>query len=111
VRGVDSGGVMRTLLERRLVKIVGRKDEPGRPLLYATTPEFLEVFGLESLRAMPTLRDLESLRAEEEARRAGDRQLELDALDALAETLSEAPQGDEADYTSSASTPVDDDGV
>ena len=121
VRGVDSGGVMRTLLERRLVKIVGRKDEPGRPLLYATTPEFLEVFGLESLRAMPTLRDLESLRAEEEARRAGDRQLELDALDALAETLSEAPQSDEAqsdeaqsdeaDYTPSSSSPSDDDGV
>jgi hypothetical protein len=50
---------------------------------------------------MPTLRDLESLRAEEEARRAGDRQLELDALDALAETLSEAPPSDPPDYMSS----------
>ena len=83
VRGVDAGGVLRSLLERRWIKIVGRKDEPGRPLLYATTPEFLETFGLENLRAMPTLRDLESLRAEEEARLAGERQLELDALDAL----------------------------
>ncbi len=99
VRGVDAGGVLRSLLERRWVKIVGRKDEPGRPLLYATTPEFLETFGLENLRAMPTLRDLESLRAEEEARLAGDRQLELDALDALANVDAdpddEAPEDEE----------------
>jgi len=64
VRGVDCGGVLRTLLERRLVRIVGKKDEPGRPLLYGTTPEFLETFSLPNLRSMPTLRDLESLRAD-----------------------------------------------
>lgn len=73
VRGVDCGGVLRALLERRLLKIVGKKDEPGRPLLYGTTPEFLETFSLPNLRAMPTLRDLESLRAEEESRAAGAR--------------------------------------
>lgn len=77
VRGVDCGGVLRALLERRLVKIVGKKDEPGRPLLYGTTTEFLETFSLPNLRSMPTLRDLEALRAEEATRTAGERQMDL----------------------------------
>lgn len=63
-RGVDSGGIVRSLLERKLVRIIGRKDEPGRPLLYGTTPLFLETFSLETLRNLPTLRDLESMAAE-----------------------------------------------
>lgn len=71
VRGVDCGGVLRSLLDRKLLRIVGRKDEPGRPLLYGTTPEFLETFSLPDLRALPTLRDLESMRAEEAARAQG----------------------------------------
>ncbi len=58
VRGVDADAVLSTLLERRLVRIVGRKDAPGRPLLYSTTREFLEVFGLPDLQALPPLRDL-----------------------------------------------------
>ncbi|HYC54975.1 MAG TPA: SMC-Scp complex subunit ScpB [Candidatus Binatia bacterium] len=58
VRGVDSGGVIESLVERRLVKVIGRKDVPGRPLVYATTKEFLEIFGLKSLRDMPTLPEL-----------------------------------------------------
>ena len=58
VRGVDADAVLTTLLERRLVRIVGRKEAPGRPLLYATTREFLEVFGLPDLKALPPLRDL-----------------------------------------------------
>ncbi|MCA9557221.1 MAG: SMC-Scp complex subunit ScpB [Myxococcales bacterium] len=71
VRGVDCGGVLRSLLDRKLLRIVGRKDEPGRPLLYGTTPEFLETFSLPDLRALPTLRDLESMRAEDAARAQG----------------------------------------
>lgn len=55
VRGVESEGVLTSLLERRLVRIVGRKEAPGRPLLYGTTREFLSVFGLPDLRAMPPL--------------------------------------------------------
>lgn len=78
VRGVDCGGVLRALLERRLIRIVGKKDEPGRPLLYGTTPEFLETFSLPNLRAMPTLRDLESLQAEEAARAASDREAQAE---------------------------------
>ena len=67
VRGVDSGGVLRSLMDRRLLRIVGRKDEPGRPLLYGTTPEFLETFSLPSLRALPTLRDLAQMRLDDAA--------------------------------------------
>ncbi len=61
IRGVDSGGVLRTLLERRLVKIIGKKDVPGKPLVYGTSRRFLEVFGLKDLSALPTLKDLEGL--------------------------------------------------
>lgn len=60
VRGVDSGGVLESLIERRLVKVVGRKDVPGRPLVYATTREFLELFGLNTIRDLPTLPELGS---------------------------------------------------
>jgi segregation and condensation protein B len=58
IRGVDVDGVLTTLVERRLVRVTGRKEAPGRPLLYGTTREFLEVFGLPDLSAMPRLRDL-----------------------------------------------------
>jgi segregation and condensation protein B len=58
VRGVDADAVLSTLMERRLVRIVGRKEAPGRPLLDATTRDFLEVFGLPDLHALPPLRDL-----------------------------------------------------
>ncbi len=60
LRGVDTGGVLETLLERRLVRIAGRKEAPGRPLMYATTTEFLEVFGLRDLESLP---DMEEFRA------------------------------------------------
>jgi segregation and condensation protein B len=58
VRGVDCDAVVSTLLERRLIRMLGRKEAPGRPLLYGTTREFLEVFGLPDLKALPPLRDL-----------------------------------------------------
>ena len=55
---------MRTLLERKLVKISGHRDVPGRPMLYSTTKRFLELFGLADLDALPTLRELEELTPE-----------------------------------------------
>jgi segregation and condensation protein B len=55
IRGVEASGVMETLLERRLVKVVGRKETIGRPLLYGTTPEFLRPFGLKHLSELPDL--------------------------------------------------------
>lgn len=61
LRGVDSAGVLRTLLDRRLVRIVGRKDIPGRPILYGTTRQFLQAFGLKDLADLPALRDIKDL--------------------------------------------------
>ena len=55
VRGVDIAASLETLVERRFVRISGRKDSPGRPFLYGTTPEFLRHFGLKSLEALPPL--------------------------------------------------------
>ena len=58
VRGVNSDGVIKTLLERRLIKIMGKKEAPGKPLLYGTTRDFLRHFGLKDLAELPTLKDL-----------------------------------------------------
>ena len=55
IRGVDVDGVVTTLLSRRLIKITGRKEAVGRQLLYGTTPEFLEAFGLKDLTELPSL--------------------------------------------------------
>jgi len=64
IRGVDCGAVVKALLERRLVKILGRKEEPGRPILYGTTREFLEFFALKDLASLPTLREFHELSEE-----------------------------------------------
>jgi segregation and condensation protein B len=64
VRGVDSGPVLKVLLERDLVRILGKRDEPGRPLIYGTTNVFLEFFGLKSLKDLPTLREFTELTEE-----------------------------------------------
>jgi len=58
IRGVHCGPILRALMEKNLIKIAGRKDVPGRPLLYGTTRRFLDVFGLKSLREMPALGQL-----------------------------------------------------
>ena len=60
-RGVDTAGSLRGLLEKKLARIVGRKDVPGKPILYGTTRKFLEVFNLQDLSALPTLRELKEL--------------------------------------------------
>ncbi|HKI49314.1 MAG TPA: SMC-Scp complex subunit ScpB [Desulfobacteria bacterium] len=57
-RGVDTGGILRTLLERNLIRIMGRKQLPGRPLIYGTTRKFLEVFDLNSLESLPKLKEI-----------------------------------------------------
>jgi segregation and condensation protein B len=64
IRGVDCGAVVKALLERRLVKILGKKEEPGRPMLYGTTREFLEFFALKDLASLPTLREFHELSEE-----------------------------------------------
>jgi segregation and condensation protein B len=64
IRGVDSGAVVKALLERKLIKILGKKEEPGRPILYGTTREFLEFFALKDLASLPTLREFHELSEE-----------------------------------------------
>ena len=67
IRGVSVDGVVRTLMERRLVQEAGRKSVPGRPILYCTTPEFLHYFGLDTVDDLPPLDEI--VAAEEDAAR------------------------------------------
>jgi segregation and condensation protein B len=59
IRGVDCGGVLRQLLERKLIRVLGRKEIAGRPLIYATTKRFLETFELKDLKDLPTPKEIE----------------------------------------------------
>ncbi len=61
IRGVNSDGVYHTLLERKLIKIAGRKESPGRPLLYGTTRDFLQYLGVNSLEDLPKLEEIKSI--------------------------------------------------
>lgn len=87
VRGVDSGPVLKVLLERDLIRILGKRDEPGRPLLYGTTTAFLEFFGLKSLKDLPTLREFTELT--DESREAYEAE--------MGEPPTDAPFGGEGD--------------
>ena len=58
IRGVACGEVLRSLIDRRLVTIAGRAEELGRPLLYGTTKQFLETFGLSSIKDLPSIEEL-----------------------------------------------------
>ncbi len=73
IRGVDCGAVTKALLERKLIRILGKKDEPGRPLIYGTTKEFLELFNLRDLTQLPTLREFQEL--SEESRKIVEEEL------------------------------------
>ena len=68
LRGVDCASVLKALLDRGLVRSAGHKEEPGRPLLYVTSKEFLEFFHLRDLRDLPTLREFTELDEEQRAR-------------------------------------------
>ena len=61
IRGVNSGGILRMLLERKLIRILGRKEIPGRPIIYATTKQFLETFELKDLKDLPTPEEIATL--------------------------------------------------
>lgn len=77
IRGVETSGVIRTLLERKLVRIVGRKEEPGRPIMYGTTKFFLEHFGLRDLSQLPPLREFKELGEAEQAMLPMDESVEI----------------------------------
>ena len=66
VRGVDVGGPLKSLLDKKLIRIVGRKDVPGKPIIYGTTKKFLEVFNLKNLMDLPNLRELKELNQQQE---------------------------------------------
>jgi segregation and condensation protein B len=68
IRGVDCGPVLKTLLDRALIRMIGKKEEVGRPILYGTTPEFLRTFSLKDLTELPTLRQFHELGAAEQAK-------------------------------------------
>jgi segregation and condensation protein B len=68
IRGVDCGPVLKTLLDRGLIRMIGKKEEVGRPILYGTTPEFLRTFSLKDLTELPTLRQFHELGAAEQAK-------------------------------------------
>lgn len=94
IRGVDSSSTLRQLLERELVRILGKADDVGRPLVYGTTPGFLSFFGLTNLAELPTLREYTELSAEhmvkvqelDETLRANEQQVrEAEAATDLAE--------------------------
>ncbi len=65
LRGVDSGGILKMLLEKELIRIVGRKNLPGRPLIYGTTKKFLEVFDLKDLDSLPKVKEIKALGSDE----------------------------------------------
>jgi segregation and condensation protein B len=97
IRGVDCGPVLKTLLDRGLVRIIGKKEEVGRPMLYGTTPEFLRTFNLRDLAELPTLREFHELGAEEKAK--------VDAEHGVAAGAPEAGVGDLAAAAASVFTP------
>ncbi len=91
LRGVDSEGVLDTLLERRLIRIAGRKEAPGRPIVYATTPEFLEVFSLKDLSSLPDLEEFRALQAQEPDAEIGPAESEPNEPEVQAPTSPEDP--------------------
>ncbi len=98
IRGVDSGGVLRMLMERKLVRVLGRKEIPGRPLIYATTKHFLEVFELKDLKDLPTPKEIEELsqsRLEEEPAvedQSENQHPEAETIPAVPENEAEPPR-------------------
>jgi segregation and condensation protein B len=104
IRGVNIGGIMRNLMERRLVKIVGKKDVPGKPMLYGTTLEFLQYFGLKDLSALPTLREFQELEAGEEVMEEISAEGEDDAPAAAEVPAAEAESADEDHRETTAAT-------
>jgi segregation and condensation protein B len=93
IRGVDTGGSLKTLMDRSLIRILGKKEEVGRPLLYGTTKEFLAFFNLSDLKDLPTLREFHELSDEHQA--------QVEALE------SQAPEGSIESAAEAARLPIE----
>jgi segregation and condensation protein B len=102
---VETSGVIRTLLERKLVRIVGRKEEPGRPIMYGTTKFFLEHFGLRDLSQLPPLREFRELGESEQAMLPIDESVEV-----VGGSLSQPPEAsvqEQPDGAQGEGTPIE----
>lgn len=77
IRGVNSDGVYHTLLERKLIKIAGRKEAPGRPLLYGTTKEFLQYLGINSMEDLPKIEEIKSILEKDETVESWEDRIEV----------------------------------
>jgi segregation and condensation protein B len=97
VRGVDSGGTLKTLLEYGFLRIAGRKDVPGKPIIYATDKRFLEFFRMKSLSELPTLREMEEIQEEQLAESIRQGTLPLDESAETGELDPAAGEGAEPD--------------
>ncbi len=93
IRGVDSGWVLRTLMEKGLVKMMGRKDLPGRPIIYGTTKTFLELFSLSALSELPTLKEVQPPSMAEE--RGGEEAAEVETGEAMLDEASPLSEDEE----------------
>lgn len=77
IRGVNSDGVYHTLLERKLVRIAGRKEAPGRPLLYGTTKEFMQYLGINSMDDLPKIEEIKSILEKDEFTESWEDRIEV----------------------------------
>jgi segregation and condensation protein B len=111
IRGVDCGPVLKTLLDRGLIRIIGKKEDVGRPMLYGTTPEFLRTFNLRDLTELPTLREFHELGAEEKAKVDAEHGVPVGAPEAGPGDLAAAAQSVFTPHPPLSPDPEEDDGL
>lgn len=110
IRGVDCGAVLKLLLERDLVRMMGKREEPGRPILYGTSQGFLELFRLRSLRDLPTLKEFTEL--SDESKAVAERELGETFADAGGEVIEDdAAIASEADEAAEPPAPIEGEAV
>lgn len=85
IRGVDSSHLFRVLLDKKMLRIVGKSDDIGHPMLYGTTKEFLELFGLRDLSALPSLRDIEDMLPKNEVGSISEEELLAQEMEGIVE--------------------------
>jgi segregation and condensation protein B len=100
IRGVDALPTLKTLLEAKVIRVIGRDNEIGKPALYATTEKFLERFGLKDLSELPTTREIQELESE-----PGEAELEGTSSDEIQDADSEA-DGSEKTFTETQETTI-----
>jgi segregation and condensation protein B len=105
LRGVEAGGILRTLMEKELVKVVGRKNLPGKPLIYGTTRRFLEVFDLRDLDSLPKLREIKALGPSDEPEAVQGRDAESQLEGGIGNERKKIQETDQEDQEESQAPP------